>query len=96
MAGQEFRHAHAQGDFSLYVTLPSRCPPSPSRPGGPNPTSSCTPARRRRPSSWSNPRDDLERDVDRRLVRVSYEFALAPSGQTVARTYGRPYHQAPN
>jgi hypothetical protein len=42
------------------------------------------------------PRDDLERDVVLGLVRASYEFALAPSGQTVARTYGRPYHQAPN
>ena len=50
MVGREFCHVHAQGDFSLHASCRSHSPRPPSGPGGPNRTSSCARARRRRPS----------------------------------------------
>jgi hypothetical protein len=81
LAGQEFCHVHSQGDFSLHATLPLPLAAAAERAGWAEPHflvhTGQTPAT---VVMIYAPRDDLERDVVLRLVRASYEFALAPSG----------------
>jgi Family of unknown function (DUF5519) len=96
MAGREFCHAHAQGDFSLHATLPLPLAAAAERAGWAEPHflvhTGQAPATA---VMLYAPRDDLERDVVLRLVRASYEFALAPSGQRMAGTYERPPAETP-
>ena len=84
LAGREFCHVHAQGDFSLHATLPLPLAAAAERAGWAEPhflvRTGQAPAT---VVMLYAPRDDLERDVVLRLVRASYEFALAPSGQPV-------------
>ena len=87
MAGQEFCHAHAQGDFSLHAALPLPLAAAAESAGWAEPHflvhTGQLPAT---VVMLYAPRDDLERDVVLRLVRESYEFALGPSGQPTAAT----------
>jgi Family of unknown function (DUF5519) len=85
MAGPEFCHVHAQGDFSLHATLPLPMAAAAEQAGWAEPhflvhTGQAPPT----VLMVYAPRDDLERDVVLRLVRASYEFALAPSGESTA------------
>lgn len=76
MAGQEFCHVHAQGDFSLHATLPLPLAAAAERAGWAEPHFLVHTGRA--PATvvmLYAPRDDLERDIVRRLVRASYEFA---------------------
>lgn len=85
LAGREFCHVHAQGDFSLHATLPVPLAAAAERAGWAEPhflvRTGQAPAT---VVMLYAPRDDLEREAVLRLVRASYEFALAPSGQPVA------------
>jgi len=84
LTGQEFCHVHAQGDFSLHATLPVPLAAAAGRAGWAEPHFLVHTGRA--PATvvmLYAPRDDLEREVVQRLVRASYEFALAPSGQPV-------------
>jgi hypothetical protein len=83
MIGCEFCHVHAQGDFSLHATLPLPLAAAAERAGWAEPhflvRTGQAPAT---VVMLYAPRDDLERDVVQRLVRASYEFALAPAAST--------------
>lgn len=78
LVGREFCHIHAQGDFSLHATLPLPLAKAAERAGWAEPHflvhSGQAPAT---VVMVYAPRDSLERDVVLRLVRASYEFALA-------------------
>lgn len=91
LAGREFCHAHAQGDFSLHATLPLPLAAAAEQAGWAEPHflvhTGQAPAT---VVMLYAPRDDLERDVVLRLVRASYQFALAPDGQHTAGTDERP------
>ncbi|GAC1593636.1 MAG: hypothetical protein NVS3B21_14850 [Acidimicrobiales bacterium] len=78
MVRREFCHAHAQGDFSFHATLPVPLATAAERAGWAEPhflvhTGQAPPT----VVMLYAPRDDLEHDVVQRLVRASYEFALA-------------------
>jgi Family of unknown function (DUF5519) len=82
MAGREFCHVHAQGDFSLHATLPLPLAAAAERAGWAErhflvQTGQAPPT----VLMLYAPRDELERDVVLGLVRASYEFALAADGQ---------------
>ena len=88
MAGQEFCHVHAQGDFSLHATLPPHLAARAERAGWAEPHFLVRAGRA--PATvvmLYAPRDEAERDVVLGLVRASYEFALGASGQPIARPY---------
>jgi hypothetical protein len=79
MVGREFCHVHAQGDFSLHAALPLPLAEAAERAGWAEPHFLVHTGQA--PATivmLYAPRDDLERDVVLRLVRASYEFALAP------------------
>lgn len=80
MVGKEFCHVHAQGDFSLHTTLPVPLAEAAERAGWAEPHflvhTGQAPAT---VVMVYAPRDEREREVVLRLVRASYEFALAPS-----------------
>jgi hypothetical protein len=85
MAGAEFCHVHAQGDFSLHATLPLPLAATAERAGWAEPhflvrTGQAPPT----VLMLYAPRDDFERDVVLRLVRASYEFARDPDGHCTA------------
>jgi Family of unknown function (DUF5519) len=91
LAGREFCHAHARGDFSLHATLPVPLAAAAERAGWAEPHFLARTGQA--PATvvmLYAPRDDLERDVVLRLVRASYHFALAPGGQHTAGTDERP------
>lgn len=94
LAGQEFCHVHSQGDFSLHATLPLPLATAAERAGWAEPHflvhTGQAPAT---VVMLYAPCDDFERDVVLRLVRASYEFALAPSGQRIASTFEHPSAQ---
>lgn len=77
MVGREFCHVHAQGDFSLHAALPLPLAEAAERAGWAEPhflvhTGQAPPT----VVMIYAPREDLERDVVKGLVRASYEFAL--------------------
>ena len=82
MAGREFCHVHAQGDFSLHATLPLPLAAAAERAGWAErhflvQTGQAPPT----VLMLYAPRDELERDIVLGLVRASYEFALAADSQ---------------
>jgi hypothetical protein len=82
MVDREFCHAHAAGDFSLHTTLPASLAASAQRAGWAEPhylghTGEAPPT----VVMLYAPRDTAERDVILRLVRASYEFAVAHRGR---------------
>ena len=91
LVGREFCHVHAKGDLSLHAALPLPVAGAAERGRmGRTPL-----PRADRPSARDDrhalrPRDDLERDVVLRLVRPSYEFALAGEASASAVTYEGP------
>jgi phospholipase/carboxylesterase len=91
LVGREFCHVHAKGDFSLHAALPLPLAVVAERAGWAEPhylvQSGQAPATI---VMLYAPRDDLERDVVLRLVRASYEFALAGKASASAVTYERP------
>ncbi len=78
MVGKEFCHVHAQGDFSLHATLPVPLAKAAERAGWAEPHflvhTGQAPAT---VVMLYAPRDEREREMVLRLVRASYEFALA-------------------
>jgi hypothetical protein len=80
LLGREFCHVHAHGDFSLHATVPLPLAAAAEQAGWAEPhflvRTGQAPAT---VVMIYAPRDDHERDVVLRLVRASYEFALAPS-----------------
>lgn len=79
MAGREFCHVHAQGDFSLHAALPLPLAEAAVREGWAEPHLFVHTGRA--PATIVMiyaPRDEHEREVVLSLVRASYEFALAP------------------
>ena len=91
LVGREFCHAHAQGDFSLHAALPLPLAAAAVSAGWAEPhylvQTGQVPATI---VMLYAPRDDLERDVVLRLVRASYEFALAGEASTSAVTHENP------
>ena len=87
MAGREFCHVHAQGDYSLHTTLPLSLAEAAERAGWAEPHFLVHTGRA--PATVVMvyaPRDDSERDIVQQLVRASYEFAVNkgvdPPGET--------------
>lgn len=82
MVGREFCHVHAQGDFSLNANLPLPLAKAAERAGWAEPHflvhNGQAPAT---VVMIYAPRDNLECDVVKRLMRASYEFAAT---ETVA------------
>jgi mannose-6-phosphate isomerase-like protein (cupin superfamily) len=77
MAGREFCHVHAHGDFSLHATLPVRLAAAAERAGWAEPHFLVHAGKA--PATvvmLYAPRDEHEREVILSLVRASYEFAL--------------------
>ena len=80
MVGREFCHVHAQGDFSLHATLP--IPLAEAAEGAGWAESHFLVHTGQAPATvvmLYAPRDKSEREVVLRLIRASYEFALAPN-----------------
>ena len=80
MVGREFCHMHAQGDFSLHATLP--IPLAEAAEGAGWAESHFLVHTGQAPATvvmLYAPRDKSEREVVLRLIRASYEFALAPN-----------------
>jgi hypothetical protein len=80
MVGCEFCHVHAQGDFSLHAALPIPLAEAAERAGWAEPHFLVHMGRA--PATvvmLYAPRGEGEREVVLRLIRASYEFALAPS-----------------
>ncbi len=83
MVGREFCHGHAGGDFSLHATLPLPVAKAAERAGWAEPhylvhTGQAPPT----VVMLYAPRDETEREVILRLVRTSYEYALAVGNRT--------------
>jgi hypothetical protein len=80
MLGREFCHVHAQGDLSLHATLPIPLAQAAEGAGWAEPHflvhTGQAPAT---VVMLYAPRDEDEREVVLRLIRASYEFALAPN-----------------
>ena len=87
MAGREFCHVHAQGDYSLHAALPVPLARAAEGAGWAEPhflvQTGQAPAT---VVMVYAPRDEAERDVVLGLVRASYEFALGPGHQATAGT----------
>jgi Family of unknown function (DUF5519) len=78
MVGREFCHGHAGDDFSLHATLPLAVAEAAERAGWAEPhylvrVGQASPT----VVMLYAPRDEAEREVILRLVRTSYEYALA-------------------
>ena len=85
MIGREFCHGHAGGDSSLHAALPPHLATAAQQAGWGEPhylvhTGQAPPSL----TMLYAPRDEAERAVILRLVRVSYEFALGVAGRTTA------------
>lgn len=83
MVGREFCHGHAGGDSSLHATLPTPLATAAERTGWAEPHYLVHTGQA--PSTvvmLYAPRDEAERDIILRLVRASYEFALADDNRT--------------
>jgi hypothetical protein len=90
MAGREFCHVHAHGDYSLHLTLPVRLGHVAEGAGWAETHSLVHTGQA--PATVVMvyaPRDEAERDVVLGLVRASYEFALGPGRHPMAGTCGR-------
>ncbi len=88
---REFCHVHAQGDYSLHAALPLPLAAAAESAGWAEPHYLVH--TRQVPATivmLFAPRDDLERDVVLRLVRESYEFAIAGDDGPTAVTDQRP------
>jgi hypothetical protein len=91
LVGREFCHVHAQSDLSLHAALPLPFAAAAERAGWAEPHYLVQTGQA--PATivmLYAPRDDLERDVVLRLVRASYEFALAGKANALTATYERP------
>jgi hypothetical protein len=91
LVGREFCHVHAQGDLSLHAALPLPLAAVAERAGWAEPHYLVQTGQA--PATivmLYAPRDDLERDVVLRLVRASYEFALAGEASALTVTYEHP------
>jgi len=91
LVGREFCHVHAQGDLSLHAALPLPLAAVAERAGWAEPHYLVQTGQA--PATivmLYAPRDDLERDVVLRLVRASYEFALAGGASALTVTYEHP------
>lgn len=78
LVGREFCHGHSGPDFSLHAALPPSLATEAERAGWAEPHYLVPTGRA--PATvvmLYAPRDDAERDIVLRLVRASYEFALA-------------------
>jgi hypothetical protein len=78
MVGREFCHIHARGDFSLHAALPGPLAAAAELAGWAEPHFLVQAGQA--PGTivmLYAPRDEAERDVVLRLVRASYEFAVA-------------------
>jgi len=83
MVGREFCHGHAGGDFSLHATLPLAVAKAAERAGWAEPhylvhTGQAPPT----VVMLYAPRTETEREVILRLVRTSYQYALADGNRT--------------
>ncbi len=89
MAGQEFCHGHAGGDFSLHATLPLPLAEEAQRRGWAEPHY-LVHAGQAPPTvvMLYAPRDETERRVILRLVRASYQFALGGGNGPSAHSGG--------
>jgi Family of unknown function (DUF5519) len=82
IAGREFCHGHARGDFSLHATLPPDLAAAAEQAGWAEPhflvRTGDLPAT---VVMLYAPRDQTEREVALGLVRASYDFARTPAGR---------------
>ncbi|MGO9583874.1 MAG: luciferase family protein [Acidimicrobiales bacterium] len=91
LVGYEFCHVHGQGDLSLHAALPLPVAAAAERAGWAEPHYLVQTGQA--PATivmLYAPRNEPEHDVVLRLVRVSYEFALAGEASALTVPYERP------